>query len=288
MKVSWALWVAIGALVLGVMLLGGGIAMAVIGGRGRRPPPPEGEPAAGAAPVAAAPAAAGAPPPDRPKRYPVDLTGELDPGSSRWLWLVKWLLLIPHYIVLLFLWIAYFVVTVIAFFAILFTARYPRPLFDFTTGVLRWSWRVGFYGYSALGTDRYPPFSLERTDHPARIDVALPRAPVARAGAGQVVAAGHPAVHRDRDLRRQLELRLGRGVGRRLGLVERLVVLRLGPQRRRADRHPGPLRRHRPALHRALPARAVPADVALNRWVYRVVAYVSLMRDEYPPFSVER
>ena len=81
---------------------------------------------------------------------------------------------------LFFLWIAYIVVTVIAFFAILFTARYPRELFEFNAGVLRWTWRVGFYGYSALGTDRYPPFTLDRTDHPAEIEVPTPSA--SRAG----------------------------------------------------------------------------------------------------------
>src|SRR6266480_3010693 len=78
--------------------------------------------------------------------YPVRVEGELSPPLSRWLWLVKWFLLIPHIVIL-----------------------------DFNLGVLRWTWRVAFYSYSALATDRYPPFSLsEEPDYPARLDIGYP------------------------------------------------------------------------------------------------------------------
>jgi hypothetical protein len=79
---------------------------------------------------------------------------------SRGLPLVKWLLAIPHYIVLMFLWIAVMVVTFIAWFAILFTGKYPRGMYDFVVGVLRWSLRVEAYTV-LLTTDKYPPFSLQ-------------------------------------------------------------------------------------------------------------------------------
>ena len=78
---------------------------------------------------------------------------------NRWLPLVKWIMAIPHYIVLCFLDIAAWVVVIIAWFAILFTGRYPQSLFDFVVGVFRWSLRVVVYAF-LLTTDRYPPFRL--------------------------------------------------------------------------------------------------------------------------------
>jgi hypothetical protein len=78
---------------------------------------------------------------------------------NRWLPLIKWFLAVPHYVVLSFLCIAACVVVIIAWFAILFTGRYPRGLFDFVVGVFRWWLRVAAYAF-LLTTDRYPPFSL--------------------------------------------------------------------------------------------------------------------------------
>jgi hypothetical protein len=88
--------------------------------------------------------------------YP-NVTGEL----NRFMPIIKWLLAIPHYFVLFFLWIGVFFGTIYAWFAILFTGRYPKDLFEFVEGVMRWNTRVAGY-VSLLVTDRYPPFSLSK------------------------------------------------------------------------------------------------------------------------------
>ncbi len=107
--------------------------------------------------------------------YPLDIRGELSPNLSRWLWLIKWLLAIPHFIVLIVLGVCSAVLWVIALFAVLITARYPRGIFNFNVGVLRWGWRVSFYAIAPLGTDRYPPFSLAADDdYPADLHVRYP------------------------------------------------------------------------------------------------------------------
>jgi hypothetical protein len=108
-------------------------------------------------------------------KYPVSIRGELTAPPERGWWLIKWLLGIPHYVILCFLAIAFLFVAIIAFFTILFTGKYPRSLFDFNVGVLRWGWRVVFYSYGALATDKYPPFSLEPDpNYPADLEITYP------------------------------------------------------------------------------------------------------------------
>lgn len=128
------------------------------------PPPPEEQPAAPAPVVEAGPAAA---------EYPVSVGADLQDEYVRFLPLVKWLLLIPHYIALFFLGIAAVVVAFIAFFATLFTGRYPRGMWDFMVNVQRWILRV--YAYFFLITDQYPPFSLqEEAGDPVRLEAVYP------------------------------------------------------------------------------------------------------------------
>lgn len=209
---------------------------------------------------------------------PVVLEGQLDSRVSRALWLVKWLLLIPHYVILFFLWIAFTVLTVVAWFAILFTARYPRGIFDFNLGVLRWTWRVDYYGYAALGTDAYPPFTLEDVpDYPARLDIAYPD----RLSRGLVLvkswllAIPHLLV---------LGFFLGGGLYVTQAAddpdswawgsgIAGLLVLFAGVAL---------------LFGRGYPRGIFDLILGMDRWAARVAAYVFLMTDTYPPFRLDQ
>src|SRR3954454_21431681 len=205
--------------------------------------------------------------------YPLQLTGELSPLLSRGLWLVKWLLAIPHLVVLVFLWVAFVLVSVVAFSAILFTGRYPTGLFDFNVGVLRWSWRVGFYSYSALGTDKYPPFTLKDVpDYPARLEVEYPES----LSRGLVLVKWWLLALPD-----YLVIAVfvggawaGSGIDRLYGgggLVG-LLVLFAGIMLLFTSSYPKPL---------------YDFVLVMNRVVFRVAAYASLMTDAYPPFRLD-
>jgi hypothetical protein len=119
------------------------------------------------------------PPPATPDRlgagagYPVEVDAVRQDEYNRFLPFVKWLLAIPHYFVLFFLFVGVFFAKIVAFFAVLITGRAPEGIFSFVTGALRWSWNVSAYVY--LLTDRYPPFALdEDPSYPARFDIAYP------------------------------------------------------------------------------------------------------------------
>jgi Domain of unknown function (DUF4389) len=117
----------------------------------------------------AVPDPSGPPSPDHAARFEISYPSEL----NRWLPLVKWLLVIPHFFALFFVGIAAFFVVIYAFFAVLFTGRFPRGAFDFVVGTLRWAYRV--IAYFHLMTDAYPPFSLaDDPAYPVRLDVAYP------------------------------------------------------------------------------------------------------------------
>jgi hypothetical protein len=197
--------------------------------------------------------------------YPVTLIGELTMPLNRWKWLIKWLLAIPHIIVLAFLWVAFIIVWLIAFFAIVFTGRFPRGLFDFNVGVLRWNWRVEFYTYWALGTDKYPPFTLNSVDYPADLQVEYPE----KLSKGLVwikwwlLAIPHYIVvsfFQPGGNRRNNSL----GLVNFLAIFAGFILLFTGKY----------------------PESIFKLVIGMNRWSYRVCAYAALMTDQYPPFRL--
>ena len=198
----------------------------------------------------------------------VRLTGTPPLTLSRWLWLVKMFLAIPHFVVLAVLGAAFIVTSLAACVAVLATGRYPRPLFDFNVGVLRWSWRVGFYVYAALGTDKYPPFRLGAADYPAELEIAYPTQLSRRLVLAKwPLAVPHLAIVGliGADL---LVYPIGSGA---YSILNLLVVI-AGSFLLITGTYPRPL---------------FELLLGVNRWIYRVIAYVAFLTDEYPPFRLD-
>ncbi|HEY0775596.1 MAG TPA: DUF4389 domain-containing protein, partial [Nocardioidaceae bacterium] len=213
--------------------------------------------------------------------YPVHVDATLDSHLSRWLWLVKWVLAIPHFVILAFLWVAFVLLTAVALFAILFTGRYPRRIFEFNVGVLRWSWRVSYYTYAALGTDHYPPFTLDEVpDYPAHFSVdypehlsrglvlvkwwllAIPHYLIVALLAGSGLYVAWDTTQNNGS---GAEYGWGGGLIGLLAIIAAVVLMVTG----------------------RYPQQLFDLILGLNRWVLRVAAYAGLMTDEYPPFRLD-
>ena len=199
-----------------------------------------------------------------PSQFPLSFQAEYAETLSPALWLVKWLLLIPHLVVLGFLWIGFACSWGVSLVAILFTGHYPRGLFEYNVGVLRWTWRVAFYGYQALGTDVYPPFTLRAGGYPADLNIPYPEKLSRRLVLVKwwLLAIPHYLI---------IGVLLG-GIGLHWGGLVLILSLFAGVMLLFTSRYPTDLFR---------------IIVGANRWSFRVLAYVALMTDRYPPFSLE-
>ncbi len=212
--------------------------------------------------------------------YPVAVSADLDARLSPALWLIKWFLAVPHAVVLCFLWAAYAILSFVAWISILFTGRYPRGIFDFNLGVMRWSWRVSYYAFSAIGTDRYPPFSLQDLDYPARLSIDYPErlSPGLALVKGWLLAIPHYIIvgaftsgvvfwaqESNAWGGNNPALEIGGGLLGVLVLIAGFALLFTG----------------------RYPRGIFDLVMGLNRWALRLWGYAGLMTDTYPPFRLD-
>jgi hypothetical protein len=201
----------------------------------------------------------------------------LDAPLSRWLWLVKWVLVIPHYVVLAFLWMAFLVLSAVAWVAILVTGSYPRAIFTFNVGVLRWTWRVQYYTIGAFGTDRYPPFTLaEDPSYPAHLEIEYPQRLSRRLALVKWWLLAIPqyaviALFTGSALWFGSRLGYQQGSWGGIGLIGILAVIAAVIL----------------AVTGRYPGQIFDFVLGMNRWVLRVAAYAGLMTDRYPPFRLD-
>ena len=188
--------------------------------------------------------------------YPVDLTVEYQEEVNRFLWLIKWLLLLPHFIVLWFLSLPTIITTPLSWLAVVILGHYPTLLWEYHSGLLRWGWRVSYYSYEAGNTDQYPPFSFHsREDYPADLVVEYSETSSRLTGLFRwLLIIPHWII----------TAILSEIVGI-LVLFALIMVLFAG--------------RYPKALFDII--------MGMNIWIYRVQAYGWLLVDEYPPFRFE-
>jgi len=280
-KVDWLVWLGIGLLAAGAIGFAAGVALITLSGRHATGHPDGGAATTMTAAVAGAgavsPAVAGGSSmsaaleaPEAVHAHPVTIRAELHEPLRRWFWLVKWALVIPHLIVLAFLWVGFVFAAIAGVIGVAATGRYPRGLFDYEVGVLRWTWRVEFYANGAYATDRYPPFSLQPDPgYPADLAIPYPpeEQPRLKTAFQWLLALPHWLI-------------LGALVGggwwfddvRIPGLLPILVIVSVLTLLF-TGRYPREIFR---------------LIVGIHRWGLRVVAYAAGLRAEYPPFTLDR
>ena len=187
--------------------------------------------------------------------YPVSVEGVYQERVNRFLWLIKWLLVIPHGLVLWVFSLPELVTVPLAWIIIIVTGRYPQSLWTYHAGLLRWNWRYSYYAYGMGATDQYPPFSLSHREYPATLEIEYPeQSSRVKALFRWILAIPHWII--------TYFLGILIGIGVFCALV---AVLFTG-------RYPRVL---------------FDFNLGMNRWHYRVSAYGLLLRDEYPPFSFD-